>query len=82
MKKYNYPKYNEHKNAHNQFIELIKKQNFENLNDIFEFSVFLFDWLVSHIYTIDKQYSEYFEKEGLLQEIEEEERKIIKAYTG
>lgn len=76
MKKYNYPEYEAHKKAHNKFIEYLENHKNENLNELFELGLFLFDWLVDHIYFIDKKYTQYFKEKGLLEEVRKIEEKV------
>jgi hemerythrin len=63
LRKYDYPKYEEHKQEHEQFklkiAQFMKEQ--ESVERVLPFPivVFLRDWLISHVLTTDKEYSAY-----------------------
>jgi len=69
MNKFNYPGYLSHKLAHEEFTrkvtgfqqDFLEKKHVEPLALI----AFLNVWIVNHIETVDKQYSETFIKNGL-----------------
>lgn len=64
MQQVNYPKYMEHKQRHQEFIDAIGTvlSNFSNvsLQTAFEFSSFLREWILSHIAHEDKEFQKYF----------------------
>lgn len=70
MKKFSYPHYPQHKPEHDNFV--MKVAGFQDeyrqgrilvLN--FEVIRFLRDWLFNHILTVDKQYSSFFNQQGV-----------------
>jgi hemerythrin len=69
MMKFNYPGYLSHKLAHEEFAKKITgfQQGFEEKKHLEPMALiaFLNVWVVNHIETIDKQYSETFVKNGL-----------------
>lgn len=74
MEKYGYPDLENHKKAHGKFMEIIQQKELNNLSELFHYVVFLFDWLIDHIFYIDKRYSEFFAKQGILEAIQNENR--------
>lgn len=70
MKQYNYPELDSHKKAHEYFKEKVSRYTIQNLSDYLEFVIDLFNWLVDHIFFIDRKYSFYFKEQGLLEEIQ------------
>lgn len=70
MRKFSYPQYINHKSAHDTFIMRVaefqdefRKGRILVLN--VELSQFLRDWLYNHILTVDKQYSSFFNQQGV-----------------
>lgn len=66
---YDYPNSNEHKREHKVFIKRVSEYeeasltgNDEILSEILDFLV---HWLVSHIKTADKKYSNFLNKKGI-----------------
>jgi hemerythrin len=68
MRILNYPGYEEHKEVHTTLMDgvtsLSKKLENENLAIGFELQNFLKNWLIKHILTTDKHYTEHFLKTG------------------
>ncbi|MCS7205133.1 MAG: hemerythrin family protein [Leptospiraceae bacterium] len=71
MNEYEYPDFENHRMAHRKFIDVIKNKKVDKLNDLFYFTLFLYDWLINHIYYVDKLYAQYFREKGLSEEIKE-----------
>ena len=69
MNKFNYPGYLPHKLAHEEFTKKITgfQQDFLEKKHVEPLALiaFLNVWIVNHIETVDKQYSETFVKNGL-----------------
>lgn len=69
MKKYEYPDYDLHKKEHEAFVQKVSEfYNDFKANKItlsFEISVFLKNWLIKHICTVDRKYGPYFNNKGL-----------------
>ncbi|MFA6400257.1 MAG: bacteriohemerythrin [Salinivirgaceae bacterium] len=69
FEKYNYPGKQEHKIEHQHFVEKIS--TFHNdyksgsITVSYEIMDFLKDWLISHIKTSDKKYSNYFKNQNM-----------------
>jgi len=68
---YNYPKKDEHINIHNIYRKKMTelKNKYDQDNDpkvLFEISNFLNDWWIWHINNVDKEYTHYFNANGLL----------------
>lgn len=70
MVQYKYPYYEQHKKEHEHFIakvnELEEKLKKGRIIVSFEITSFLKDWLKHHIQTVDKQYSDFFIKHGIV----------------
>lgn len=62
----NYPKYDAHKALHEAFIKKVDdmfvkcEENGVNLMTILETNKMVFDWLVTHITNVDKEFSKYY----------------------
>lgn len=78
MGKYNYPDLDSHKNAHRIFTEKIAKYEIQSTNEFVHFCFELFDWLVDHIYFVDRKYAKYFKEIGVLEEVRKLEETEIK----
>ncbi|MFA6400256.1 MAG: bacteriohemerythrin [Salinivirgaceae bacterium] len=69
MVEFNYPNYEEHKKEHDLFISKLsaveEKFNSGKVVVSFEITGFLKDWLKNHIQVTDKQYSDFFIKNGV-----------------
>lgn len=68
---YNYPHKDEHIDTHNVYRERIKamKEKYDQSHEgeiLFEIANFLNDWWIWHINHIDKEYTKYFNANGLL----------------
>ncbi len=68
---YNYPKKDEHINIHNQYRD--KMEAFKDRYDagpspevLFEISNFLNEWWIWHINNTDREYTKYFNANGLM----------------
>ncbi len=65
-----YPHFDEHKKQHSIFKEKLAKfcDDFNSDRCLlhFELSVFLKNWILSHISVVDKQYSDFLKSKGLL----------------
>ncbi len=70
MVKFNYPGYEQHKKEHEDYInkvnELETKLKKGKLLVSFEITNFLKNWIKKHIQETDKQYSEFFLKNGVV----------------
>jgi len=71
FKLYNYPHKNEHIGTHNVYREKMRglKDKYDqekNPEILFEIANFLNDWWIWHINHIDKEYTKYFNANGLL----------------
>ncbi|NOU20062.1 MAG: hemerythrin family protein [Bacteroidales bacterium] len=70
MVQYKYPHYEQHKKEHEQFIAKVnaleEKLKQGKMIVSFEITSFLKDWLKNHIQTVDKQYSDFFVKHGIV----------------
>jgi len=66
---YNYPGKIEHTTEHNEFVKKVNEFQQEFIAGAYSLSFqlmdFLQDWLVHHIITIDKKYTDFFIKQGL-----------------
>lgn len=66
-----YSEYQEHKKAHQYFIEKITefKKQFEQMREVsaipIEIWIFLKDWLISHILKMDHDYAPFFKSKGI-----------------
>src|SRR3989338_1239899 len=70
MRKFSYPQYINHKSAHDTFImKVVQFQDEFRQGRILVLSVevirFVRDWLFKHILTVDKQYSSFFNQQGV-----------------
>jgi hemerythrin len=69
MKKFNYPDYVNHKNKHIFFMNKVKdyidRINSGKLLISIEITNFIKEWIVKHIATVDKDYSDFFIKQGV-----------------
>ena len=70
MRKFSYPQYINHKSAHDNFImKVVEFQDEYRQGRILVLNVeiiqFLRDWLFNHILTVDKQYSSFFNQQGI-----------------
>ena len=70
MRNLSYPDYLSHKAKHDDFVlKVIEFQDSYRKGHILVLSVeiirFLRDWLLNHILTIDKQYSPFFNRQGM-----------------
>ena len=65
-----YPEFDEHKKQHEIFKEKLARfcDDFNSDRSLlhFELSVFLKNWILSHISVVDKQYSEFLKSKGLI----------------
>ncbi|HAR63851.1 MAG: hemerythrin [Candidatus Margulisiibacteriota bacterium] len=70
LHKHDYPYYEEHKLVHDKFImEIVDFQKAFNNDDIqptIELLKFIKNWLISHIFIMDKQYSTYFQENDMI----------------
>lgn len=63
MVQHSYPKYKEHKTAHDDFVKKVKELRSlhdQKLLQANQFLNMLRDWLINHICNTDKQYSSFF----------------------
>jgi len=69
MRKYSYPEYSEHKNAHDRLIVEVEnlKQEYEkgSLAVPIKMMNFLHKWLVEHIQNTDRRYGAFFREKGV-----------------
>ena len=70
MRKFSYPQYINHKSTHDNFImKIVEFQDEYRQGRILVLSVeliqFVRDWLFKHILTVDKQYSSFFNQQGV-----------------
>ena len=70
MRKFSYPQYINHKSAHDNFImKVVEFQDEYRQGRVLILSVeliqFVRDWLFKHILTVDKQYSSFFNQQGV-----------------
>ncbi len=69
MLKSGYPDYDSHVKKHNDFVNQVRdfKANYAAGKIVMTVTMmgFLFDWLMNHIYTVDKKYSEHFNSKGI-----------------
>jgi hemerythrin len=60
------PGYEEHKNAHEAFVltvtDYIKRSDEDNKFALGEFTMFLKDWILTHIAVMDMRYAAYFKQ--------------------
>ncbi len=77
MKKYQYPDFESHKKLHEKFVKYINEFEVNEQFEIFDMSIFLYEWFLDHIYIVDKKYSEYFKNQGLLEKIQDEEMLLL-----
>jgi hemerythrin len=61
-----FPKYNEHKKAHDEFtltvVQSVKDYEYGKQMVLAKFARFLKDWVLTHIAVMDMQYAVYFKK--------------------
>jgi hemerythrin len=66
MRAIHYPGYAEHKKRHDSFIlnlhDNIRNFNAEKRYNLLSLTIFLKNWVLSHIGVMDKQYNSYFKK--------------------
>ncbi len=64
MQQTNYPKYLQHKQYHQEFVEsithVLNSFSMASKQTAFEFSSFLRDWILSHIAHDDQEFAKYF----------------------
>lgn len=64
-----YPDYDNHIILHNDFVNQVRefKANYAAGKIVMTVTVmgFLFEWLMNHIYTVDKKYMEHFNSKGI-----------------
>ncbi len=69
MKKYGYPRYEEHKALHDAFVEKVAgfQEQLKQKKILLSLSVssFLRDWLQEHILKVDMDYSQFFQDKGV-----------------
>lgn len=69
MRKYNYPELQAHIEEHQAFIQEVKRikelAKSESSGIDLEILAYLKKWLMQHILIIDKEYSIYFQKQGV-----------------
>jgi len=69
MRKYSYPEYKEHKNAHDRLIAEVEslRQEYEkgSLAVPIKMMNFLHKWLVEHIQNTDRKYGAFFREKGI-----------------
>ena len=70
MEKYSYPRWEEHRQEHQAFIQKVEtfQQSFLSGKETLGPAVlkFLYEWLLFHIQGSDAEYSQYFNEHGLL----------------
>lgn len=71
MKQIGYPKLDEHRELHNEFISKLNDvsvQSFDNDQSVFAFKKLLYDWLIDHILHHDKNYFRFTQDQKLAHE--------------
>lgn len=69
MRQYGYPEYEQHKLAHDRFVEKVKDLQARNAAGQIALSAEVFtslkDWLVNHIQTVDRRYAPFLTAKGV-----------------
>jgi len=74
MKKYGFPEAETHKKSHDSLKKLFEESlaKLNGQSSINQLNALLMGWLFGHIEKVDKKYGKWWEKQGLLEEVNKE----------